>query len=163
MRRASGEEKTRRPTSASRPPGPTGTVGIRLAWSCCVVTTSGYQNLGQLAGALVVGAILGGGILVSTGNVVVDGLSKDFGLFGVHPVSRIANLNLPGDRKKLAHRDLGFIIDVVGVLAFDPQHRMVIESFLDLRETNDRRQSIVEHLQIRLPNKASLTIAHEIL
>src|SRR5690625_1432051 len=163
MRRASGEEKTRRPTSASRPPGPTGTAGIRVAWSCCVVTTLGYQNPGQLAGALVVGAMLGGGILVSTGNVVVDGLGKDFGLFGVHPVSGIADLNLSGDRKELAHRDFGFIVDVVGVLTFDPQHRMVIESFLDLGETNDRRQGIVEHLQIRLPNKASLTIAHKVL
>src|SRR5699024_1090764 len=43
MRRPNGDGKMRRPTSALRPPGPTGTAGILATVSSWVVTTIDYQ------------------------------------------------------------------------------------------------------------------------
>src|SRR5690625_4456403 len=109
MRRYSGDRKIRRPINALRPPGPTGTLGTLGASSSGAVTSLGYQTPAPFDGVLVRGAIGSG---ITSSDVVIDCLEEGLGLFGVDPVSRVADLYFSGHGEEFAHGLCGLVIDI---------------------------------------------------
>src|SRR5699024_11456764 len=55
------------------------------------------------------------------------------------------------------------IVNVVGVFTFDPQHRVVLEGSLNIRENHDGVQVIKQHLNIGFPLETVVVVASQIL